>query len=93
MMMMKKVKAWTGYRYGKKNTNRRLRNQQEDSQTNERRIPTETGYSHSLQNVQRWGTEHPHRTVQETEQRKEKRSLQKKDVKKKKPMTMGRVHL
>lgn len=91
--MMKILKTWTGYRYGEKNTNRRLCNQSENSQTYEGRIPTETGHSHSLQNVEGWGTEHPHRTVQEGQQNEKKGSLQKKNVKKKKPMTMGRIHL
>lgn len=85
---------WNGYRYGKAYTARRLCNQQKDSDTDEGRIPPAPGHSHSLQNVEGWGTEHPIRTVQATEQRKEKGSLQKKDAKKKKQrMTMGRVHL
>ena len=91
--MMKTLMKWTGYNNGKKNSNRRLCNQQEDSQAHEGRIPTETGHSHSLQNVQGWGTEHPIRTEQKVQSTEKKGSLQKKDGKKKKPITMGRVHL
>ena len=93
MTMKKILKTVNGYRHGQKNRHRRLCNQQEDSEVNEGRIPTETGHSHSLQNVQRWGTEHPIRTEQKVQSTEKKGSLQKKNVKKKKPMTMGRVHL
>ncbi len=91
--MMKTLMKWTGYKHGKKNSDRRLCHQSENSPTDEGRLSTETGHSHSLQNVQGWGTEHPIRTEQKVQSTEKKGSLQKKNVKKKKPITMGRVHL
>ena len=91
--MMKKLMKWTGYKHGKKNRNRRLRNQQENSPANPRRIPSETSHSHCLPNVQGWGTKHPIRTETKVQSKEKKASLQKKNGTKKKPINMGRVHL
>ena len=92
--MMTVMKIWNGYRYGKENRNRELGHFQEDCNTNERRLPPAASHSHSLQDVEGWGTEHPQGIRQESQTTEEKGRLQKKNVKKKKRhITMGRVHL
>lgn len=94
-LKMNQVKTGNGYRYGQVR-HRKLEYIQEDSTTNEGRIPAKTVYSHCLQDVEGWGIEHPQGIRQESKTGRKKESLQKKDVKKKKHTEvnhMGRLHL